>query len=376
MTKKKDKPNVSRRKVLGSLGTVGAVSGVGAGSWALVSDTEINRFFWEGSPGDEESCDLTKNGESTDGTGVIRVPPEGSTIFEPGTTQEIRETLGNQGNVPGTQVCFELPSDSVVSDEGQNYPNEGDTDTSNGGELEDTVSLTLSLESSNRTYVVYEGSYAGLAGQSVCQPLAEEDWLQPDGGSTVDMVITAEVPSDNTDIFGDTLQFDLEVTLQCGDPTTVECSSCPGDLVSGDLVAEFSVNRLLGTINPIGGDPSLIDLEIASLEDGQLSLLSFTADFCVNVVGVTLGGGTSTIIEGQKSGTIPITIGLGVLTGVRFYCAADGGATASNAIENSTNNMNSTGETNTTAVNNSTETTQATENTTTDSSNTTINSSS
>jgi hypothetical protein len=148
-----DGPELTRRRVLGGVATVGAASAVGLGTWAQSRDAENTQVVVTaggplgnggndngggdgGGNGNNDDLNLKVNGKE----GLIKV---NAGTLRPGETFKSCKTLSNVGNVPGANAYVTVPYDSVISKEGKNYDKE--TDVEGEGELDDNLSFRAYL---------------------------------------------------------------------------------------------------------------------------------------------------------------------------------------------------------------------------------------
>lgn len=104
-----DKFELTRRKALLSLGTIGVASATGAGAWARFTDTEKKKVFVEAGKIDLRFADKY-DGNYVNGPVEVRLGPLGN-------NQKVKhcEWLKNAGNVGGDKLLFKIPSSSVES---------------------------------------------------------------------------------------------------------------------------------------------------------------------------------------------------------------------------------------------------------------------
>jgi hypothetical protein len=217
--------DLTRRKLLGSTALIGTAASIGIGSWAQLSDTEIKRVFTEAGGG----LDLKVEGQD----GVIRVPDEGTITLAAGDTFSDTEELRNEGSVPGVEVGINLTTrDSTEGDE--NPESETDTDPSNGGEFDTHLQIKAFLEQDGATVGYFYGSadsyanYADVVGGGA-QFLTLPNPLDNQSTETTNLVFQLLYPDFFNDSIGDTLTFDIGVTLNddgaTGTPPTGEAAA-------------------------------------------------------------------------------------------------------------------------------------------------------
>ena len=199
----------SRRKILGSLAVIGGAASVGLGTWAALSDTEVKRVFGRA----EGGLDLKVDGQD----GVIRVPDSGSFTLAGGESFRDSTELTNVGSVPGDQVGVSI-STRATSEGDENPESETNTDPSDGGEFDDNIQIKAFVEQAGTvagyffgasdSYAAYNAAEAG--GQqlvTLSQPLDNTTT------ATTNLIFEVLYPTYATDAIGDTIEFDLAVTL-------------------------------------------------------------------------------------------------------------------------------------------------------------------
>ncbi|WP_049898616.1 TasA family protein [Halococcus agarilyticus] len=202
MADENDKPTLTRRRVLGSMATIGAAGAVGAGAWAQYSDEETARVKAEAG-----TLNLTIDGKDGNPSKRLDVGP-----LAPGGDGESRSfRLKNEGNIGGTVLGLML--DTVDSSEGTN--NEAETNTGGGGELDDQLEVRAYVvqSNSNRHFFGSSGSnnwvdYSSVAGEEYIN----ED-VDPMEADDLVIEVRMEDVSNNNAAQGDTLTFDADVTL-------------------------------------------------------------------------------------------------------------------------------------------------------------------
>ena len=215
-----DKPTLTRRRVLGSMATVGAAGAVGATTWSRFTDEEKKRVT------------------ATVGTLDLRVKHEGTwyngtTIevnagpLENGGTFEDCETLQNTGNIAGDGITVGLSN--VQDFEGGQPEPEEDTGGSGAGsgELSKYLSIRGTLD-------------CGDDGEYPCTPGAPDasldEYVLLSNAAGGEITVNGEIPVDGTcelcfsvkldeshlerdnanDAMADKAQFDLNLALEQG----------------------------------------------------------------------------------------------------------------------------------------------------------------
>jgi hypothetical protein len=215
-----DKFGLSRRKVLGSIGTIGiAAGGIGASTWAGYTDDEVKQLSTHAGSLDLRISD---DGESNWRNGPV--PVELAEI-SPGDTVRDREYLKNVGQTDG--ACLGLQISNVASDEGQsNYDNpnvynpdaETDTNKGNGGELDDQIKIKgkITDEESGEVLARFPWLPFHHAQKGMVTILGEDGvLLEKDGGNKLCMDVKFRFPhrKDNNEAMKDSLSFDLDLKL-------------------------------------------------------------------------------------------------------------------------------------------------------------------
>jgi spore coat-associated protein N len=191
-----NKPTLTRRRVLGSITTIGIAGVLGAATWAEMSDEETATVDAQAG-----SIDLQANG--ADETVTVDFGDDLANGFS--ETQTI--DLTNAGSLPGEAMCFAVSN--FTSGEGDNFEPEGDTDPANGGELDDVADLTITLSGGGASYPVYDGPANGVSSLDTCVDLEP-----PLEGQTFTLDIALSIPEENVnDAMGDTFSFDLAFTM-------------------------------------------------------------------------------------------------------------------------------------------------------------------
>ena len=122
--------------------------------------------------------------------------------------------LTNAGSLPGQALCFAVSNFS--SGEGQNFEPETNTDTSDGGELDDVATLDIGLSGGGASYSIYEGPASGVSSLDTCANL--DPALE---GQTFTLDVALSVPDENVnEAMGDQFSFDLTATLYDEDQTS------------------------------------------------------------------------------------------------------------------------------------------------------------
>lgn len=230
-----EKPQLTRRRVLSGVATIGAANAVGLGTWARSQDTERERVVVQaGGPLGNGDGNGNGNGNSNaegelnlvvgEQEGVIEVD---AGTLNPGDAYRDCKTLSNAGDVPGGTVSVGIPGDSVESTEGENYDEE--TDTKGEGELDDYLDFRAYLAaeadaeagSALAFFVGSENEYVSfndvVSNGRVTIDLSEENLDPIQGKRTYEFCFeVAYRPDGERGAAGDTLQFDIEITLQQG----------------------------------------------------------------------------------------------------------------------------------------------------------------
>ena len=206
------------KKMLLSLLVIGVVSvSAGAGTWAYFSDTETSgeNTFAAG------TLDLTFDTESS--------LPLAVTNTYPGDSGGDSSTLANAGNLPGeldiaigavtnteSTGTTEFEADGAGGELGANakmvvWLDVDQSGTFNAGDIELSPSAIIAYDASTNTELTYStiDSYSGVSWDNVETMAA---------GATDDLCIDWEVPITTVnDIQGDSLSFDVTVTLEQAD---------------------------------------------------------------------------------------------------------------------------------------------------------------
>lgn len=214
-----DNFGLSRRKVLGSIGTIGvAAGGIGASTWAGYTDHEIKELKTHAG-----SLDLRI---SETGTGNWRNGPVSVKIGEisPGETVGHCEYLTNVGQTDG--ACLSMKITNVRSDEGQSeynnanvYNPDAETDRkhSNGGELDDQIEVGGTLEDNSGNVLAHIPTIPFRHLKHGMATVLGDDGvlLQKDAGNKVKLCLDFHFPhrDDNNDAMKDTLAFDVKFKL-------------------------------------------------------------------------------------------------------------------------------------------------------------------
>lgn len=198
-----NKPTLTRRRVLGSIATIGVAGALGATTWAEMSDQETTTVDAKAG-----SIDLKANGNDT-----IVTLDFGDDLAN-GFSETKSVDLTNAGSLPGQALCFSVSN--FTSGEGENFEPEGNTDTSDGGELDDVATLDIGLSGGGASYSVYEGAASGVTSLDTCLNL--DPTLD---GQTFTLNVALSVPDENVNqAMGDELSFDLATTLYDKDQTS------------------------------------------------------------------------------------------------------------------------------------------------------------
>ena len=219
-----DKPTLTRRRVLGSMATVGAAGAVGATTWSRFTDEEQKRVT------------------ATAGTLDLRVEHDGTwyngeTIevsggpLENGGTFEDCETLQNVGNIAGDGITVGL-SNVQDFESGHPEPEEGDGGSGAGsGELSEYLSikgtLTCDGEEKDCTPGASTPGYVPLS-EAEGESITVDAKIPVDG--TCELCFTVKLDESNADsdnandAMTDKTQFDLNLTLEQGQSGTSQTS--------------------------------------------------------------------------------------------------------------------------------------------------------
>lgn len=192
-----DNPTLTRRRVLGSVATIGVAGALGATTWAEMSDTENATVSAEAGTLDLE----------VGGTNALVQVDFGDNLTN-GDAPSRTIDLTNVGSLPGEALCFSTSNFS--STEGTNPDAETNTDTSDGGELDDVADLIITLSGDGETtYSIHDGAASGVESLNTCENL---DTALEDQTYTLD--ITLDVPDEPVnEAMGDKFSFDLAATL-------------------------------------------------------------------------------------------------------------------------------------------------------------------
>jgi|AntDeeMetageno50_2_1112565.scaffolds.fasta_scaffold01896_5 hypothetical protein len=198
-----DDSPLTRRRVLGSIATIGTAGALGATTWAELSDQETARATAKAG-----SIDLKANGN--DETVTLDFGDDLSNGFS--ETKSV--DLTNAGSLPGQALCFAVSNST--SGEGENFEPETNTDEGDGGELDDVADLDISLSGGGASYTIYEGTASGVTAVDTCANL--DPTLD---GQTFTLDVSLSIPDENVnEAMGDTFSFDLTTTLYDEDQTT------------------------------------------------------------------------------------------------------------------------------------------------------------
>ena len=215
-----NKFGLSRRKVLGSIGTIGiAAGGIGASTWAGYTDDEVKQLSTNAG-----SLDLriSENGSSNWQNGPVTV---GLSELSPGDTVSDTEYLKNVGQTDG--ACLGMSISNVRSDEGQSvyndpdvYNPEAETDRqhSNGGELDDQVKVKGKVTdvSTGEVLAYFPFVPFNYARNGMVTVLGDNGViLEKNGGNKLKLDVYFKFPhrSDNNEAMKDSLTFDLDMRL-------------------------------------------------------------------------------------------------------------------------------------------------------------------
>lgn len=189
-----DKPTLTRRRVLGSIATIGTAGALGATTWAEMTDTENATVDAKAG-----SIDLKANGN--DETVTIDFGDDLSNGFS--DTQSF--DLTNNGSLPGEALNFAVSN--FNSGEGANP--EPETDTTGEGELDDVADLDITLNGDSASYSIHQGAASGVSSLDTSVNL---DPSLTNQTFTLDLAMS--IPEENINqAMGDVFSFDLAVTL-------------------------------------------------------------------------------------------------------------------------------------------------------------------
>jgi hypothetical protein len=218
-----DKPTLTRRRVLGSMATIGAAGAVGAGTWAQYSDEEtLDITATAGSLDLRMEYEGTTYGEG-DGSASVPISVGGGTdgestngSFAPGDSVERVVKLWNAGNTTGNS--FDVSISNVDSGEGSSWEPEKNGGTV--GELDDQLEIRVSLKNggsfSNHRIIDSSGNFVAF-NTARSNTYHEVENLDAGGSSADADELKVELhyvdDSNNNASMGDTLNFDLDVVL-------------------------------------------------------------------------------------------------------------------------------------------------------------------
>ncbi|WP_135825242.1 choice-of-anchor W domain-containing protein [Halorussus ruber] len=206
-----DNFGLSRRKVLGSIGTIGiAAGGIGASTWAGYTDDEVKQLSTHAG-----SLDL-RIGDERSGpwrNGPIRVKLG---EISPGDTVKDTEYLKNVGQTDG--ACLGMRISNVKSREGKTPDAETDTDHSNGGELDDQIKIGGKVKDVETGEVLAHIPRIPFrhARRGMVTILGDDGvLLQKNGGNKLKLEVGFYFPhrEDNNEAMKDSLTFDLDLRL-------------------------------------------------------------------------------------------------------------------------------------------------------------------
>jgi len=288
---------ITRRRVLGGLLTVGAASSAaGAGTMALFSDTESST----GNSVQAGTLDLQVNGSGSNA--VVDV-----SNVAPGGADSDSTTIRNDGTLPGYLTFgvtgFENPENGVNEPESdatrENDPRGSSTGGDHTGELAQSLLLKMKLvvDDDESHYIVggedeYELAATVRLGSYPVNEAAEFDDLQLDAGQEVEFVTEYQI-SDNVgnEIQSDSVVIDLVFALmqergQTVVPETREVDASTIDPGDDDAGVRFDVTNDFGqeaTISALHVQPEDRDLELLSDERGGSGYRNGNYDFGADV---------------------------------------------------------------------------------------------
>lgn len=205
-----DKPTLTRRRVLGGMATIGLAAGAGGATWARMQDTE--------------------NGNVTIAAGVLDLEVGGSEPFNVnigpvrnGENYTEKTEIRNTGNIDGTWMSITYPEAFNQRENGLEEPERDLGDTNDDGELVQYMQTEVSVEQKTESGNINE-SFTGVE-QLV--PLADCE------GETFYLELPQPLPRDGvdnlrvqhkvfdediSDAMGDSINYELDVTLYDEDP--------------------------------------------------------------------------------------------------------------------------------------------------------------
>ncbi|RJT07085.1 hypothetical protein [Halococcus sp. IIIV-5B] len=198
-----DKQLLTRRRMLGSVATVGVAGAIGANTWAQFRDDERGNL--NATAG---SIDLQVNG--SDETAQFDFP----SIRNQGTqTAE----LTNEGDLTSDSLGVFITEGSFTNAENDLIEPEAEAgdDTPDQGELEDAAELTIEIGNGpTATLGPLPINEMGLLGEDNIEYLNQID-IAPFGGATVPLTLTMSLPDeeDNSDVMTDSIGFELTLRL-------------------------------------------------------------------------------------------------------------------------------------------------------------------
>lgn len=206
-----DKFGLSRRKVLGSIGTIGiAAGGIGASTWAGYTDDEVKQLSTHAG-----SLDLriSENGNSNWQNGPVRVKLG---EISPGDSVKDTEYLKNVGQTDG--ACLGMRIKNVKSREGKTPDAETDQNHGNGGELDDQIQISGKVKDSQSGDVLAHIPRIPFrhARRGMVTILGDDGvLLQKNGGNKVKLSVNFHFPhgKHNNRAMKDSLVFDLDLRL-------------------------------------------------------------------------------------------------------------------------------------------------------------------
>ncbi|RJT07084.1 hypothetical protein [Halococcus sp. IIIV-5B] len=197
-----DKQLLTRRRMLGSVATVGVAGAIGANTWAQFRDDERGNL--NATAG---SIDLQVNG--SDETAQFDFP----SIRNQGTQTA---QLTNAGDLASDSLGVFITEGSFTNAEnGITEPEaEAGDDTPDQGELRDTALFTLEIGDGPIATIGPMPINETFVGESNIQYLNGVD-IAPNGNQTVPLTLSIDLPEeeDNSDVMTDSIGFELTLRL-------------------------------------------------------------------------------------------------------------------------------------------------------------------
>jgi hypothetical protein len=215
-----DKFGLSRRKVLGSIGTIGiAAGGIGASTWAGYTDDEVKQLSTHAGSLDLKIADR-EWGDYENGPVEVNLSE-----ISPGDKVKDKEYLKNVGQTDG--ACLGMRISNVRSGEGgRNYDDpdvynpeaETDRNAGNGGELDDQIKMGGKVKDVETGEVLAHIPRIPFrhARRGMVTILGDDGvLLEKNGGNKVKLCVCLYFPhrKDNNEAMKDSLTFDLDLRL-------------------------------------------------------------------------------------------------------------------------------------------------------------------